>query len=42
MIKLFSWQKCFSDGGFKNMFVYKPTLNKLELKEDKGTKYVEN
>ena len=27
----------FSDDGFQNMFVYQPTFNMLELREDKGT-----
>ena len=30
----------FSDDGFQNMFVYQPTFNMLELREDKGTVYV--
>ena len=30
----------FSGDGFQNMFVYQPTFNMLELREDKGTVYV--
>ena len=30
----------FNDDGFQNMFVYEPTLNMLEFKKDKDTKYV--
>ena len=29
-----------SNGGSQNMFVYQPTLDKLELKKNKGTDYV--
>ena len=29
-----------SNDGSQNMFVYKPTFNVLELKMDKGTKYL--
>ena len=29
-----------SDDGSQNMFVYQPTLNTLEIKEDKGADYV--
>ena len=32
--------KVFGDDGFKNMFVYQPTLNTFEFKKDKGTDYV--
>ena len=35
MVKYF-----FGDDVFQNMFVYQPTFNMLELKEDKGTDYV--
>ena len=30
----------FGCDGFQNMFVYQPTFNMLELKEDKGTEYI--
>ena len=30
----------FKDYGFQNMFVYRPTFNTLELKENKGIKHV--
>ena len=30
----------FGDDGFQNVFFYQPTVNTLELKEDKGTDYV--
>ena len=30
----------FGDDGFQNIFVYQPTFNMLELKEDKSTEYV--
>ena len=36
----FLCKKCFGDHGFQNIFVYQATLSLLELKEDKGTKYV--
>ena len=35
----FLGQNILDDDGFHNVFVYQPTLNKLELKEDKGTDY---
>ena len=38
-LSCFLGKKCFSDYIFQNMFVYQPTLNTLELKEDKGTDY---
>ena len=28
------------DDGFHNMFVYQPTLDTLELKQEKGTDYI--
>ena len=30
----------FGDDGFQNMLFYRPTLNTLELQEDKGNEYV--
>ena len=30
----------FCNNGFQNTFVYQPTLNTLDLKEDKGTDHV--
>ena len=30
----------FGDDGFRNMFVYQPTLDTLDLKKDRGTDYI--
>ena len=37
---IFLLKSFFGDEGSQNMFAYQPTLNALELKEDKGTGYV--
>ena len=35
--KLFYWQIFFVYDGFLHLFVYQPTFNTIDLKEDKGT-----
>ena len=39
-MKLQVFKYYFGDDGFQNMFVYQPTLNTLEFKEDKGVDVV--
>ena len=39
-LSYFLGKKFFDDDGFQNLFVYQPTLDILELKQDKGIGYV--
>ena len=39
LFNFFSSYNFFDDNGFQNIFVYQPTFNTSQLKEDKGTEY---